>query len=160
MCLSSVRSTGSWVSFVRLLSIAMSMKARHRFVAHTAEVTLRLTAQEPGALYAEAARALGAMFVDEVGSTGVREDRTLTLASADPEALLVDLLNELIYLAETGRWAPVTGTPLSVTARELRLLMTGTGLCDTPARVKSATHHGLHIARRGDTCTADVTLDV
>lgn len=138
----------------------MSMKARHTFVAHTAEITLRLAAPEPGALYAEAACALGAMFVDEAGSTGAREDRTLALAAADPEALLVDLLNELIYLAETGLWAPVTAMPLSVTATDLRLLVTGTRLRDVPARVKSATHHGLRIERRADRCTADVTLDV
>jgi hypothetical protein len=79
---------------------------RHERIAHTAELALRLEADSPAEVYAEACRALGAMLREETGSTPVGKNvsRTVAVDAVDADALLVDLLNELIYLAETERW--------------------------------------------------------
>jgi SHS2 domain-containing protein len=136
------------------------MAARHEFIPHVAEMALRLTADTVAELYAEACAALGSLLAEEAGQESPAEERVLTLASADAEALLVDLLNELIYLAETARWAPEAAQVEHWEAGRLTVRVTGVRLRETPARIKSATHHGLHLTVTEHAAVAEVILDV
>lgn len=136
------------------------MAARHEFIPHVAELALRLTADTVAELYAEACAALGTLLAEEAGQDGPAEERVLTLASADAEALLVDLLNELIFLAETARWAPGAAQVEHWDAGRLTVRVMGVRLRATPARIKSATHHGLHLVVTERAAVAEVILDV
>src|SRR3982750_1578106 len=79
----------------------------HRWVDHTAEVQLELGAGSLPGLLAEAGGGLGALLPRgrEAGPSG--EPRTIEVASVDREALLVDWLNEIVFLAEVERWVAV-----------------------------------------------------
>lgn len=134
--------------------------ARHEVVDHTAELALRVSAGTPAELFAEACRALGAMLCEEAGCGAARTDRTVRITAVDAEALLVDLLNELVYLAETERWAPVDVRVRAWTETRTELELSGVALNRTPARIKSATHHGLSLRRDGDRWTGEVIFDV
>jgi len=134
--------------------------ARHEVVDHTAELALRVSAGTPGELFAEACRALGAMLCEETGCGAVRTERTVRITAVDAEALLVDLLNELIYLGETERWAPVDVRVRTWTATGTELELSGVALNRTPARIKSATHHGLSLQRDGTRWAGEVIFDV
>jgi SHS2 domain-containing protein len=136
------------------------MSSRHEFIPHVAEVAWRLTADTVPELYAEACAALGEMLVAEAGGDAAAEDRVLTLTAADAEALLVDLLNELIFLAETACWAPRSARVEHWDAGNLVIRMTGVRLRHGPSRIKSATHHGLHITATSRDAVAEVILDV
>lgn len=135
---------------------------RHEFIEHTAELALRLHAASPEALAAEACRALGELLREEAGlapdPTPVQ--RTLTVESVDTEALLVDLLNEVLYLGETEQWAPMTVTVTAWTPTRGVFEVTGRRLGRAPSRIKSATHHGLVVARSGRGWEAEVIFDV
>jgi SHS2 domain-containing protein len=80
--------------------------------------------------------------------------------AVDADALLVDLLNELIYLAETERWAPSTVPAVECTPTRVVLRIAGARLRRVPARIKSATHHGLALRRVGERWVAEVIFDV
>jgi len=136
--------------------------ARHEFIEHTAELALRLSAPSPAALAEEACRALGALLREEAGlaGDGTPVHRTLTVESADAEALLVDVLNEVLYLAETERWAPVAVTVDAWTPTRGVFRVTGRRLAGVPSRIKSATHHGLAFTPAGRGWQAEVIFDV
>lgn len=70
----------------------------HRFVPHTGELELELEAEQPAGVFVDAALALADLIGDERGdplSLRVRVE------AADRASLLVEWLNELVFLAET-----------------------------------------------------------
>jgi SHS2 domain-containing protein len=129
-------------------------------LSHTAEVKLRVRAGSLGELVAEAGRALGAL---ELGAAPPRASgawRDLEIRAADREALVVDWLNELIYLAETERWVAVEFEVRSAADTALAMRARGVSVDETPARVKAATFHGLKIIAVPDGLEAEVVFDV
>ena len=126
--------------------------AEHELLAHTAEVRLRIRAPDFPAL---AALELGG---DVPGATG--EARQIVLRAADQGALLVDWLNELIYLAETERWVAAEFAPEEGGALELRMRVRGASVEIAPSRVKAATHHGLEVRTTPGGVEAEVVFDV
>ncbi|MBN1260919.1 MAG: archease [Anaerolineae bacterium] len=70
-------------------------------IDHTADVALRVSASDFADLFATAARGMFSLLValDAVTSSLVC---TVDLQALDAETLLVDWLNELLYLAESG----------------------------------------------------------
>lgn len=137
-------------------------QAKHEFIEHTAELALRLSAETPEALVAEACRALGAMLCEEVTCRPGDDQitRTVAVTGVDAEALLVDVLNELIFLAETERWAPLEARTTEWTPTRAVLHFRGTRLRVAPSRIKSATHHGLVLRRARNRWVAEVIFDV
>ena len=86
--------------------------------------------------------------------------RTVAVDAVDADALLVDLLNELIYVAETERWAPSVVASVEWTATRVVLRLAAVRLRGAPSRIKSATHHGLTLRRAGRGWEAEVIFDV
>jgi SHS2 domain-containing protein len=140
---------------------AKRARASHELVDHTAELGLRLRAPSFAALLGEAVSALGAMLVDEAGSTGAADERVLELTASDREALLVDLLNEILFLAETAGWAPARdGAAVEADATHATVRVAGVRLAGRPSRIKGATFHGLAVRSVRGLLEAEVILDV
>jgi SHS2 domain-containing protein len=136
------------------------MAISSELLSHTAEVRLRVRAPSLGELAAEAGRALGALELGTTPPVASGPWRDLEIRAPDREALLVEWLNELIYLAETERWV---GVEFEVRAAEdMALSMRGRGMVvdEPPARVKAATFHGLKIKATPEGLEAEVVLDV
>ena len=127
----------------------------HEWRSHTAEVELYIEAPSEEQVYAEAADAFGRLV--ERGPGGAPAAHQLELSATDRAALLVDLLEELIYLADTegfvsDRAEVELGQPLRVRLEGRRT--------EVEPLVKAATYHGLEFAQRGGTWRARVVLDV
>jgi SHS2 domain-containing protein len=123
--------------------------------SHTAEVELYLEALSEEEVFAEAADAFGRLI--ELDPGGEPADHELELEAPDRGGLLVNLLEELIYLADTEGFVPDRAeVELN---RQLRARLSGRRTEVDPL-VKAATYHGLEFARRGDTWQARVVLDV
>lgn len=141
------------------------MGASHRFVGHTSEVELKLSANTFADLLAEATRALGELMGGQ-GLTRLDEgERPIEVESVDREALLVDFLNELIYLAEAEAILPLDslvtlgeGEPPFVCRLSARLRYASVE--ETPSQVKAATRHGLVVKETGSGVFASVIFDV
>jgi SHS2 domain-containing protein len=129
-------------------------------VEHPGEVRLRLRAESFGALAVVAGRALAELELRRVPGEGAGAWREVAVTGRDAEALLVNWLNELIYLAETERWMGVEYTMVGATDTTLRMRVRGITVERAPSCVKAATFHGLHVVPVPGGLEADIVLDV
>jgi len=136
------------------------MSGHSEVLEHTAEVMLRLRATTLAELLAEAGRALARVELGGPLPPAAGEPRPIAVQSPDREALLVDWLNELVYLAETERWVPVEFEMVTATDTTVRALARGVVTDEAPARVKAATFHGLKVVAGPQGLEAEVVLDV
>lgn len=133
----------------------------HRFIEHTSEVILAVRAEQWPALLEEAARGLGELTRRGAAPpTAPLDERSVTVTAADEAALLVNWLNELIFLAESGCWLVQDALVVEADEHAVRALVRGAAVERPPALVKAATLHGLTIERTRDGVEATVTLDV
>ncbi len=129
-------------------------------VEHPGEVRLRLRAGSLGELAAVAGRALAELEARDAPEGGTGEWREVRISGRDAEALLVNWLNELIYLAEAERWIGVEFRAVTATETELVMRVRGVRVETAPSAVKAATFHGLQVATASGGVTADIVLDV
>lgn len=137
------------------------MVPSHEFLEHTSETLLRVRASDLGALLAEAGRALADLACR--GSPVPAAEgppREIIVSSTDDAALLVDWLNELVFLAERERWLAVAFDAVEAGAARARAKVRGARLAEPPVLVKAATMGGLRLAPEDDHLVAEVTLDV
>jgi SHS2 domain-containing protein len=144
-------------------------------LGHTAEIGFRVWAPNLPALFACAARTLFALILTGEPANGGAQAaepvppranrRQVVVAAPDLESLLVEWLNELLYLHETTGTAPQveTVTALEATPEQARLAATvaETPLAHAPRlHVKAVTYHQLWVAPDGDGWRAEVFLDI
>ncbi|HYU32356.1 MAG TPA: archease [Thermoanaerobaculia bacterium] len=137
--------------------------AWHRFLDHTSEITLHVGAGGWSALLAEAGLGLAELLLRGAAAAPDPENtgwRPLEVASHDREALLVDWLNELVYLAETGLWVPQEIEIEEASETHLKARARGVTVEEAPSLVKAATFHDLHVRDLADGLEAEVILDV
>ena len=123
--------------------------------SHTAELELYVEAATEEQVFADAADALGRLI--ERGSGGEPVTHELELTARDRAGLLIELLEELIYLADTEGFVPDRAQV--ALDEKLRVTLAGRRTEIEPL-VKAATYHGLEFARKGRTWHARVVLDV
>ena len=136
------------------------MSRWHCWVDHTSEVQLQVGAESLGGLAAEAGRALGLLLLRGEGLAPAGTARTLEVESADREALLVDWLNEILFVAETEEWVPLEFEIREASPTRLRAVVRGVSVQEPPSHVKAATFHGLRVTEGEDGFQAEVIFDV
>ena len=136
------------------------MRASHELLDHTSELRLRVRAASLGELLGEAGRALGALELAGRPADPSGHWREIELRAADHGALLVDWLNELLYLAETERWVPVEFLVEHADESAARVRARGVPVPRAPGFVKAATFHDLRIEEVPGGWEAEVVLDV
>jgi SHS2 domain-containing protein len=134
--------------------------ASHRWVDHTSEVELEVWAPDLAGLLGEAARALAGLLLRNQAAEPSGEPRLLEVESHDREALLVDWLNEVLFVAETRMWVPVRFEVLDASDTRVRARAWGVPVDEPPSLVKAATFHGLQVREEEDGCAAEVIFDV
>jgi len=137
-----------------------SAGATHELVEHVAEVRVRLRAPSYAGLVAEAGRALGALALRGRAGRARPEWREVEVSSADRAALLVDWINELVFLAERDLWVPTEFQVECTGPAAVRARARGVELDEAPALVKAATFDRLTLQERDGMLEAEVTLDV
>jgi SHS2 domain-containing protein len=137
----------------------------HRWVDHTSEVQLQVGAESLGGLASEAGQALGWLLLRGVPAEPAGPPRTLEVESADREALMVDWLNEILFVAEVDLWVAVEFDVQEASPTRLRAMARGVQVENPPSNVKAATFHGLRVAAKDegneeDGLEAEVIFDV
>lgn len=139
------------------------MAEGYKILPHTSEVGLWIGAATYKAFYRNAARGLLEIWGLKDTRGSVRSRTNISLRAVTPEELLVDWLNELIYLVHTRRVVPRVIRFDKAGAAVLNAQVAGPRLEDgtvPAAEIKAATYHGLKVSRRGGLFTARVILDV
>ena len=124
---------------------------------HTAEVELEVCAPTKEAVFADAADAFGRLVELEPGGEPARH--RIEIEARDLPSLLVEWLQELIFLADSDSFVPDRVDLDEVDVTRLRAGVDGRRTAVDPL-VKAATYHGLEFARDGKRWRARVVLDV
>jgi SHS2 domain-containing protein len=130
---------------------------------HTADLGLRVRAADLDTLFAEAAQALFAAIVEDLGTVVASRQLDVELAGDDREYLLFDWLKTLLYhsdaehlllgrfevhVREGGLTARAWGEPLDPTRHDLQ------------HEVKAITYHALRLEATPDGWLAEVIVDI
>ncbi len=132
----------------------------HEILHHPSEVRLRLRAGSLPDLFAEAGRALAQLQLPAGAPAPGGTWRTVEVSATDRAALLVDWLNELIFLAETEGWIGAEFEVERAEDRTLRVRARGVSVDRVPTFVKAATLHGVRVDATLDGVEGEVILDV
>jgi SHS2 domain-containing protein len=134
--------------------------AGHEILEHTADLGIRAWGPSAEAAFEQAARGLIELL--DVESSGEGSARPIRISSDDLAALLVDFLNELVFLAETEDLAVagITVTRLADTELEAELSVAAREHRSEGVVVKAATYHQLSVDRGPDRTEVRVFLDV
>jgi len=135
-----------------------------RFVDHTADVAMELTASSPAELLVEAVRGFCALTCGQAGGPPATDTVDVMVPGEDGEQRLVHLLNDLIYRLETRQelWCDAevvsqeAGGGVTLRLKGTTCLPQG-WMIETS--VKAATYHGLEVVDRGSQVRAVVVLD-
>ena len=164
--LPNTAATGKRGNPYPVLSSSIEMTPRRRtftVTAHTADIAVEVYGHDIRELFINAAHALNAITFDSSAFDGdtLREVR---LDSVDDDTLLVDWLNELIYVIDAEQIVFGEFRALQHQSGTAEILCRGETL--EPARhkqtreVKAATYYGAHIARDAQGYTARIVFDV
>lgn len=142
-------------------------RPHHDLEEHTADVRVRVVAPTLGELFAEAGRALGVLMTGEAdcgvgaadGADGMDEQH-VSIRARDRAALLVQWLNELIFLSETRGRIYSSFDIERLTDEALEATVRGAAPRSLKTAVKAATWHGIAVERLGDAWVARIVLDV
>jgi SHS2 domain-containing protein len=130
---------------------------------HTADLGLRIRADNLDTLFAEAAQALFSVVVTDLATVKPVVRRDLTLPPDDRDLLLFDWLKHLLYwwdaehilfaqfevhITDQGLTGTAWGEPLDRERHQLE------------HEVKAITYHGLRVAPDGDGWLAEVIVDI
>ena len=132
----------------------------HEWIDHTSEVTLRAYAAAMPDLIVEVTRAFLELVPEAIRDPQRDAVHELEVRASDPAAMLVDWINELVFLAESECWLPAApeveveeGSWLRVRCREVPL--------SSPfVLVKAATLHNVRVQETRGGIEAEVTLDI
>jgi SHS2 domain-containing protein len=128
-------------------------------IEHTADRAFRIRGRDPGELFRSAARAI-------FGVMGTRPEAPVTVvrdvevSGIDSETLLVNWLNELLYLAEV-HGEQYSGFDISsISDTHLRARICGSSDAAGRRIIKAVTFHGLQLRQMPDGWEATVVVDV
>jgi len=130
---------------------------------HTADIGLRITAPTLPELMAEAGRGFSSLIVANLADVRSVEERTIQVAGAEPDYLLFDWLNELVYLLDREHLVfsqfdvRKTDEGLSAACRGERLDRKRHQL---EHEVKAVTYHDLKVEQSENGWQAEVILDI
>ena len=135
----------------------------YEFFDHTADLGLRIVSPDLDGLFRDAALGFFSVVVEPSCLGGGTRELEIRLSADRLDHLLIDWLNELLFLFDTRRLlldsirVSVRGTQLTATA------------CSRPTdqerdrmlhEVKAITYHGLRVERTSDGWLAEVILDI
>jgi SHS2 domain-containing protein len=129
----------------------------HRFVEHVGEVEVELESETEAGVFAAATDAFAELLSPEGG--GPSEQHEIALEGDDRALLLVDWLNELVYLAEVDGFVPERLEAFELRGGGLRATVAGRR-DDPPHLVKAVTLSNLEFAEKGGAWHGRVVLDV
>ena len=126
-------------------------------IAHTADLELRVWAQDLTGLLAEAARGMYHLQGVEL-KPGGRFQRTVDVQAEDAEGLLVAFLGELLFHEEAGE--AFDSFQLTETTSGVEGTLEGAAIASGYKEIKAVTYHNLAVRHIRDLLEAHVVFDI
>lgn len=137
----------------------LKKKPRYEPVEHTADLELRIHGRSRRELFAVAAYAMFSQMTD-LERILPAVQREVTVEGIDYESLLVNWLNELIYLQDTRGEVYASFAIHQLSRRHLQATVRGDRTEAIHTLIKAATYHGLSIDRAPGGYTTTIVFDV
>jgi SHS2 domain-containing protein len=128
-------------------------------IEHTADLSLHIWGRDLVDLFTTAARGMFAL-VAEPGSETAGAARHVNLAALDVESLLVDWLNELLYLHEVENVVIAHITFQRLTRLRLEAEVRGVPVGERLAHIKAVTFHNLAVQLGPEGYEVELVFDV
>jgi SHS2 domain-containing protein len=130
-------------------------------LAHTSEIGLRAHAASLGDLFSCLCRAM----ISLTGAQADAEAESLTLevdvSAVDVESLLVDWLNEVLYLHEVTGVVPQAVAVHAITPRSIQATISGHAAREpSELQIKAVTYHQLLVVQENGEWKAEVFFDI
>lgn len=135
-----------------------SPSVRFEEVEHVADAALRVYGGDWNALLTNAAVGMFSLIADWADAP-LSSERAIYLRSVDSETLLVDWLNELLYLHEIEGVVYVDFDILDASPNSLRAVVRGTRRWHPRTAIKAVTFNDLLIARTEEGYMATIVFD-
>jgi SHS2 domain-containing protein len=135
------------------------MSKKFEEIEHTADLALRVYGQDMRELFGNAAYGMFALMA-EPSLEGLAREREVSLEAMDYEGLLVDWLNELIYLHEVEGETYSQFTIETLSPTKLKAHVTGGPTKSKTKAIKAATFHDLEIVKTSSGYKATIVFDV
>lgn len=131
----------------------------YTILKHTADLKIKIRGKTLAELFTNA---LSAMFLS-VGpeiKTERPTSRKIKINSPDKESLLVDFLNEALYLSDVHNEAYLKAIFHKFTKRELTGKIIGRAIAGFDIEIKAVTHHGLKIKKVNNGWECTILFDI
>ena len=128
-------------------------------IAHTADWSIRVWADDWAGLLTESARGMYAL-ANAVASPSPRVKRELSLDAVDAESLLVAFLEELLYLSESEGLIFDQFEFMNISETQIHAMMEGKALRSQDKEIKAVTFHNLEIRRSERGLEVEIVFDV
>ena len=132
--------------------------AGFREIEHTADWELEVWGPDIPALLEQAARGMYALSGVQL-KPEPRISRDFQLAMFDEESLLVDFLNELLWMLEEEALA-FDQLQLRLEERQLKASLQGAPIASLNKEIKAVTFHNLQVNRRKSDLVVHIVFDV
>lgn len=135
------------------------MNPRYEQLEHTADLTLRVYGRTLRELFANAAYAMFSQLAD-VQRIVPAVQREVKVEGIDYVSLLVNWLNELLYLHDTRSEVYVAFEIHKLSPRRLQATVRGAQTRDIHTIIKAATYHELSIGKSNGWYVSTIVFDV
>jgi SHS2 domain-containing protein len=135
-----------------------SSRACFEEIEHVADSALRVYAADWKGLLASAALGMFNLMADWEDLT-LSSEREIDLRAMDSETLLVDWLNELLYLHEMEGVVYTDFEVLSASPTNLKAIVKGTNRWRSRTAVKAVTFNDLSVKKTSEGYTATIVFD-
>ncbi len=129
-------------------------------IEHTADLALRVRGDTLEELFANAARGMFYLMYGDGQPETATTEHAVQLESLDMETLLVDWLNELLYLADAYQESFNRFVFSELQPARLKVEVGGGKAPALKKVIKATTFHGLSIERSRSGYTVDIIFDV
>ena len=136
----------------------MSTAAGFREIEHTADWELEVWAPDTAGLIEQAALGMLALSGTRLQASP-RENRRLVVEGGDPAALLINFLNELLFIGETENLG-FDAFSVQVRPGSAEALTSGAPIAFQEKAIKAVTYHNLEIREKAQGLTVNVVFDV
>ncbi|MGM0568255.1 MAG: archease [Elusimicrobiota bacterium] len=133
---------------------------KFRELEHTADAGIEGTGKSINRVFENTA--LGMLELSGARPAYCREEKEIKITSPDIESLLVDFLNEIIFMINFQSWAP-REIKCDISEKKLKAKLKGASLSSKEmpaAEIKAATYHNLKISKKGRNYKAEVFFDL
>ena len=136
-----------------------AMGKRYEEVEHTADLAIRVYGWDMEELFANAAWGMGQLMAN-LEEVKPQIQRQIHLTAPDYDALLVDWLNELLYLGDTEGEFYAAYEIESLSPTEIKATVRGGKISEVKTEIKAVTFHGLEIKETEHGFEATIVFDV